>query len=286
MLDNRNISFLPAIMNTSNRMHVEFLRLLFLQPHRETEAHFTTAGMPTQRNQSESFWVKYAAFYQGLKSKVGLAATKTALLRINLNVQGCSIVASPMHFPSPPPPSFTQSPSPPRSLVCDWQTSPHRPLLVFSRSTCPPISPPPLANSFVLGPAVINTHNLVCSNIVHIDWKLLFVLCLNLVQCPYPLVHRVSALIVCLQTGHSVARAALELAARANHKYVLGCLHVSLSHLAVTLASLIVTLVLPVSDLSLVVLVMCVVPLFDFSGVSFSIPCLPFPVLYLQSQPC
>ena len=61
--DNQNISFLPAIMSTSNRMHSEFLRLLFLQVHRETEAHFTAAGMPSQRNQSESFRFKRAAFY-------------------------------------------------------------------------------------------------------------------------------------------------------------------------------------------------------------------------------
>ncbi len=98
--DNQNISFLPAIMSTSNRMHCEFLRLLFLQAHRETESHFTVAGMPSQRNQSESFWFKHAAFYQGLKSKVGLAAAKAATLRINLNVQGCIIVAAPMHAPS------------------------------------------------------------------------------------------------------------------------------------------------------------------------------------------
>jgi hypothetical protein len=96
----QNISFLPAIMSTSNRMHGEFLRLLFLQVHRETEAHFTAAGMPSQRNQSESFRFKRAAFYQDLKSKVGLAAAKAAALRINLNVQGCSIVAAPMHAPS------------------------------------------------------------------------------------------------------------------------------------------------------------------------------------------
>ena len=50
---------------------------------------------------------------------------------------------------------FTQSPYPPRSLVCDGQTSPHRPRLVVSRSTCPPLSSPPHANSFVTGPAVI-----------------------------------------------------------------------------------------------------------------------------------
>jgi hypothetical protein len=98
--DNQNISFLPAIMSTSNRMHGEFLRLLFVQAHRETEAHFTAAGMSSQRNQSESFRFKRAAFYQGLKSKVGLAAAKATALRINLNVQGCSIVAAPMHAPS------------------------------------------------------------------------------------------------------------------------------------------------------------------------------------------
>jgi hypothetical protein len=93
--------FLELIMNlTSNRMHGEFLCLLFLQAHQETEVHFTAAGMPSQRNQSESFRFKRAAFYQGLKSKVGLAAAKAAALRINLNVQGCSIVAAPMHAPS------------------------------------------------------------------------------------------------------------------------------------------------------------------------------------------
>jgi hypothetical protein len=128
--------------------------------------------MPSQRNQSESFRFKRAAFYQGLKSKVGLAVAKAAALRINLNVQGCSVVADPMHapsrerergeegkFPSSPPPPFTQSPSPPRSLVRDGQPSPYRPRLVVSRSTCPPISPTPHVNSFVLGPAVINTHS-------------------------------------------------------------------------------------------------------------------------------
>jgi hypothetical protein len=161
--DNQNISFLPAIVSTSTRMHGEFLRLLFLQAHRETEAHFTAAGMSSQRNQSDSFRFKRAAFYQSLKSKVGLAAAKAAALRINLNVEGCGIVAAPEHAPSRAPvllplPSFTQSPSPPRSQVRDGQTSPHRPRLVVSRSTCPPLSPSPLANSYAIVTAVINTH--------------------------------------------------------------------------------------------------------------------------------
>jgi hypothetical protein len=83
-------------------MHGEFLRLLFLQTHRETEAHFTATGMSSQTNNlnSEALRFKRAAFYNGLKSKVGLAAAKEAALRINLNVQVCSIVAAPMHAPS------------------------------------------------------------------------------------------------------------------------------------------------------------------------------------------
>ena len=45
------ISFLPAIFSTSTRMHGEFLCLLFLQAHRETEAHYTATGMSSQGNQ-------------------------------------------------------------------------------------------------------------------------------------------------------------------------------------------------------------------------------------------
>ena len=63
------------------------------------------------------------------------------------------------HSPSAPPPSFTQSPYPPRSLMRDEQTHPHRPQLVVSHSTCPPLSSPPHANSFVIGSALIKpTH--------------------------------------------------------------------------------------------------------------------------------
>ena len=49
------------------------------------------------------------------------------------------------HSPSAPPPPFTQSPYPPRSLVRDEQTHSHRPRLVVSHSTCPPLSSSPHA---------------------------------------------------------------------------------------------------------------------------------------------
>ena len=75
---NHNISSLPAIFSTFTRMHGEFWRLRFLQAHRETEAHCTSTGMPSQRNNSDMFVFRRAAFYQTLKSKVGLAAAKAA----------------------------------------------------------------------------------------------------------------------------------------------------------------------------------------------------------------
>jgi hypothetical protein len=83
-------------------MHGEFLRLLFLQAHRETEAHFTAIGISSQHINTEALRFKRAAFYNGLKIKIGLAAAKAAALRVNLNVtvQGCNIVAPPMHAPS------------------------------------------------------------------------------------------------------------------------------------------------------------------------------------------
>ena len=93
------ISFLPAITSTSTRMHGEFLRLIFLQAHRETEDYFRFTGVSAQHT-TDMFRYRRAAFYSGLKSKVGLIAAKTAALRVNMNTDGCllaSHVAS--HFP-------------------------------------------------------------------------------------------------------------------------------------------------------------------------------------------
>ena len=43
----------------------------------KSTAHFTAIGMPAQQH-CDSFRFRRAAFYNGLKSKVGLAAAKTA----------------------------------------------------------------------------------------------------------------------------------------------------------------------------------------------------------------
>jgi hypothetical protein len=77
----------------------------FLQAHRKTEAHFTAAEMSSQTNNSEALRFKRAAFYNVLKSKVGLAAAKAAALRINLNVQDV------LHYPPPHANSFVIGPA-------------------------------------------------------------------------------------------------------------------------------------------------------------------------------
>jgi hypothetical protein len=82
-------------------MHGEFLRLLFLQVHRETEAHFTAAGMSSQNTNSEALRFKRAAFYNGLKSKVGLAAPRQ---RINLGYAWSD--SHTVGLPPNPPPCF------------------------------------------------------------------------------------------------------------------------------------------------------------------------------------
>jgi hypothetical protein len=39
------VSFMPAIVSTSGRLHSEFVRLLFLQAHRETDRFFAASGV-------------------------------------------------------------------------------------------------------------------------------------------------------------------------------------------------------------------------------------------------
>jgi len=39
------VSFIPPIDSTSGRLHSEFIRLLFLQGHRETDRFFTDSGV-------------------------------------------------------------------------------------------------------------------------------------------------------------------------------------------------------------------------------------------------
>ena len=94
------VSFMPAIASTSGRLHSEFVRILFLQAHRETDRFFATSGVQSAQSTSGQFHFRRAAFSSGLKSKVGLALAKAAALRINLNLDGAPIASKSHTHPS------------------------------------------------------------------------------------------------------------------------------------------------------------------------------------------
>ena len=73
------VSFMPALASTSGRLHSEFIRLLFLQSHRETDCFFATSGV------------------QFAQSNCGPFA---AALRINLNLDGTPIASKSHTHPS------------------------------------------------------------------------------------------------------------------------------------------------------------------------------------------
>jgi hypothetical protein len=94
------VSFMPAIASTSGRLHSEFVRLLFLQTHRETDRFFVTSGVHLVQPTSGIFHFHRAAFSTHLKAKVGITLTKAATLRINLNIDGDPITSRTHTHPS------------------------------------------------------------------------------------------------------------------------------------------------------------------------------------------
>ena len=85
------VSFMLAITSTSGRLHSEFIRLLFLQAHRETDRFFAASGVQLAQSHRGFFHYHRAAFSSMLKSRVGNILAKAAVLRINLNLDGVSI---------------------------------------------------------------------------------------------------------------------------------------------------------------------------------------------------
>jgi hypothetical protein len=94
------IFFMPAIASTSGRLHSEFVRLLFLQAHQETDSFFAASGVQLAQSNSGLFHFRRAALSSQLKSKVGSTLAKAAVLRINLNLDGAPITSITHTHPS------------------------------------------------------------------------------------------------------------------------------------------------------------------------------------------
>jgi hypothetical protein len=91
-----SISFMPAISSTSGRLHSEFVRLLFLQAHRQTDSFFAASGVQLAHTTSRLFHFRRTAVSSKLKARVGNILAKAAALRITLNIDGAPL-ASPSH---------------------------------------------------------------------------------------------------------------------------------------------------------------------------------------------
>jgi hypothetical protein len=96
---------MSAMTSTSDRLHSEFVRLLFLQDHRETDRFFTVSGVQSTESTSDQFHFLRAVFSQYLKNKVGLGLPKVEALRINLNIDGVPIASKSHTHPSHSPTS-------------------------------------------------------------------------------------------------------------------------------------------------------------------------------------
>ena len=55
------VSFMSAVASTSGRLHSEFIRLLFLQAHRETDRFFATSGVQLAQSNSGLFHLRHTA---------------------------------------------------------------------------------------------------------------------------------------------------------------------------------------------------------------------------------
>ena len=86
------ISFMSVITSKSDRLHSDFVFLLFLQDHRETDRFFVVSGVQVAQSTSGQFHYRRTTSSH-LKSKVENILTKTAGLWITLNIDGAPIVS-------------------------------------------------------------------------------------------------------------------------------------------------------------------------------------------------
>ena len=91
------ISFMSPDPSTTDLLQCEFVRLLFLEDHRETDLFRTTSGVQIPES---TFHYRHTVFSSHIKSKVGNILVKTTVLRINLNIDGSPITSRSHTHPS------------------------------------------------------------------------------------------------------------------------------------------------------------------------------------------
>ena len=94
------ISFMTVIPSTSGRLHSDFVCLLFLQSHRETDRFFTDSGVQLPQHDRVQFHFLHTAVSSQLKSKIGNILDESEDLRIMLNIDGSPVTSRSQTHPS------------------------------------------------------------------------------------------------------------------------------------------------------------------------------------------
>ncbi len=96
------VAFMPGIAGTNGRLHSDFIRLLFLQAHRETDRFFAVSGVQSAESNlgATCFHFRRVDVLNQLKSKCGLLLAKDAALRVTLNLDGAPIASHSHTYPS------------------------------------------------------------------------------------------------------------------------------------------------------------------------------------------
>jgi hypothetical protein len=107
---------------------LSFLKVFNNTVYRETDRFFAASGVQLAPATSGIFHFRRAAFSEQLKSKVGSNLTKTASLRINLNIDGSPVTSRTHTHPSHSQTSrlltscFSLGFPVPRTTQCRWVT--------------------------------------------------------------------------------------------------------------------------------------------------------------------
>ena len=93
---------MPPMAGTNGRLHSDFIRLLFLQAHRETDRFFAVSGVQSAQSNlgATCFHFRRATVLNQLKSECGLLLGKAAALRVTLNLDDTPIASHSHTHPS------------------------------------------------------------------------------------------------------------------------------------------------------------------------------------------
>ena len=91
---------MPTITSTSGRLHSEFVLLLFLQAHRETDRFFAASGVKLTKHDRDQFHYKHVVFSSQVKSKVRNILDMAVVIRTILNIDDTTVESRSHTHPS------------------------------------------------------------------------------------------------------------------------------------------------------------------------------------------